>query len=670
MKNKKLHKVLAMILIGILVFSLAACTSTNSGQAAAQNSTEPSIEPSVEPVIYDTDWVIYWYLCGSNLESEGGAATNDLVELFDVQLPDNVKIVIETGGANAWMNETINPDHLERYVYDANGLQLIEQQPLASMGSEETLSSFLAFAKENYPANKTGFVFWNHGGGSVGGAAFDENFGNDALTLDEMYRAFAENYELSEANQPFEMIGFDACLMATIDTAYAFSDIGKYLIASQELEPGNGWLYSGWADALGKNPAMDGAELGKVICDTFVEGCELVGTADNITLSVTNLSKIPQLVTAYNDFGKEALGTACADPAFFSDFARIAVKTENYGGNTKEQGFTNMADLGGLAMKSAQMLPDTSGTVLSAIAGCVEYKVNGPYRAESTGLSCYYSYNGDLDDLAGYINQGAGEAFKYFYAYGLTGQLSDAGMKYIAEMNYDSLPALETLENQGWENHALDVDSAGAATLTLGTKAADVLSGMYIQLYYVDAENDIMYLLGSDNDLIADWENGIFKDNFRGVWGAINGNLVYMELSFEGEGYNLYSVPILLNGEEYNLSVVYDFGVEAYEIQGARKAIDENGMADKNLRYLVEGDVITTIQYAQLISGDSEEFTAYEANEITVDMDLFFSEVELGDGTFLQVFEMRDMQGYAAYSDVIMFEIANGEIMTSVSLSD
>lgn len=72
----------------------------------------------------------------------------------------------------------------------------VEESTQVSMGSEETLSSFLAFAKEKYPAKKTGFVFWNHSDGSVTGAEFDENYDGDSLTLDEMYSAFGKNYEL------------------------------------------------------------------------------------------------------------------------------------------------------------------------------------------------------------------------------------------------------------------------------------------------------------------------------------------------------------------------------------------------------------------------------------------------------------------------------------------
>ena len=668
MKKNKCMKLFAMLLIVVLMFSLSAC----GGDSTAVSDKDIAVSDKPEQVAettYDTEWAIYWYICGSDLESEGGAATIDMLELMEVTLPENVKIIIQTGGAKSWQNDFVDPNYIERYVYDSNGMQLIEQQPLTSMGSEETLSSFLTFAKTNYPANKTAFIFWNHGGGSVNGAAFDELFNYDSLTLDEMYNAFYANYELSEENPPVDIIGFDTCLMATVDVAYTFSDIGRYLVASEEVEPGNGWNYTDWAVALADKPSMEAKELGTIICDTYQTGCELVGTADNITLSLINLSKVGTLMTAYNDFGKEALANVCVDPSFFSYFGRIAAVTENYGGNTKEQGFTNMVDLGHLARQSAEMLPETSGNVLASLEDCVEYKVSGPYRQEATGLSCYYSYNGDVDDFNGYAAIGVGEAFKYYYAYGLTGELSDEGMNYISEMNYETIQPVETLETQGWENHVLDVDSEGAATLTLGEKAADILSGIYIQLYYVDLEQDIMLLLGSDNDLIGDWDTGVFKDNFRGVWGALDGNLVNMELSFEGEGYNLYSVPVLINGEEYNLSVVYDFETAEYEIQGARKPIDDNGMADKNLYYLVEGDVITTIHYAMSISGESE-LVPVEIDEIIWDNHMTFDEVELGDGIFMQMFEMRDMQGYSAFSDVIMFETVDGVITTTVGFTE
>jgi hypothetical protein len=644
-------KLLAPLLALCMILSFAGCSSGTVTAPASESSD-------------GTDWAVYWYLCGSDLESGGGFATNDLSELLEVKLPENVKVIIETGGSTQWHNDFVDATKLQRFVYDSEGLKLVDEQPSASMGDAQTLSDFLPFAKTNSPADKTAVVFWNHGGGSVTGAAFDELYGNDSLTLDELYAAFSGVWPVSADKQPLELIGFDTCLMATVDVAATFSDIARYMVASEEVEPANGWYYSQWVGALAENPGMDGAALGQIICDSYYAGCEAVGTEQSVTLSLTDLSKISPLLEAYDTFGAECLAAACKDPAFFSQFARAAYQSENYGGNTKEQGYTNMVDLADLARQSAGMVT-SSQNVLSALDACVLYQVGGPYRAQAGGLSCYYSYNGDAEDYMGYAARGTGTAFKYYFGYGLTGELDDAGMAYIADMALDELPEIQNLVTAGWDGAPLDLDDAGTSILTLGPDAQDILAGIGFQLFYLNEETDTMLLLGTDNDMTADWENGVFFDNFRGVWGAIDGCLVYMELSDEGEDYNLYSVPILLNGEEYNLRVAYDFTAEAWSILGAWQGIDENGMADKELRLLREGDEITTLWKAASISGD-DDFESYAAETITVTANTAFSEAPLFDGTYRMVFEMWDAMGNYAYSDPVQFDCVGGAITTTV----
>jgi len=644
-------KLLAPLLALCMILSFAGCSSGTVTAPASESSD-------------GTDWAVYWYLCGSDLESGGGFATNDLSELLEVKLPENVKVIIETGGSTQWHNDFVDATKLQRFVYDSEGLKLVDEQPSASMGDAQTLSDFLTFAKTNYPADKTAVVFWNHGGGSVTGAAFDELYGNDSLTLDELYAAFSGVWPVSADKQPLELIGFDTCLMATVDVAATFSDIARYMVASEEVEPANGWYYSQWVGALAENPGMDGAALGQIICDSYYAGCEAVGTEQSVTLSLTDLSKISPLLEAYDTFGAECLAAACKDPAFFSQFARAAYQSENYGGNTKEQGYTNMVDLADLARQSAGMVT-SSQNVLSALDACVLYQVGGPYRAQAGGLSCYYSYNGDAEDYMGYAARGTGTAFKYYFGYGLTGELDDAGMAYIADMALDELPEIQNLVTAGWDGAPLDLDDAGTSILTLGPDAQNILAGIGFQLFYLNEETDTMLLLGTDNDMTADWENGVFFDNFRGVWGAIDGCLVYMELSDEGEDYNLYSVPILLNGEEYNLRVAYDFTAEAWSILGAWQGIDENGMADKELRLLREGDEITTLWKAASISGD-DDFESYAAETITVTANTAFSEAPLFDGTYRMVFEMWDAMGNYAYSDPVQFDCVGGAITTTV----
>ncbi len=661
----KKRKYLALLLAGAMTLSLTACGGEDVEDVSADVTTDTTADTVTETTaLEDGSWSIYWYLCGSDLESNGGFATSDLSELMEVELPENVNVVIETGGSTLWQNDLMDAEKLQRWLYNSEGLQLVDEQPSASMGEAQTLADFLSFAKENYPAEKTAVVFWNHGGGSVSGAAFDEIYGYDSLTLDEMYQAFSSVWTPSTEKQPLELIGFDTCLMATVDVANTFSDLAHYLVASEETEPANGWYYSQWVGALAENPSMNGEELGKVICDAYYAGCEEVGTQDNTTLSLTDLTKVQPLLDAYDTFGAEALAAACTDPGFFSQFGRVAAQSENYGGNTKEQGYTNMVDLGHMARQSVGML-GSAQEVLDALDECVLYQVGGQYRTEATGLSCYYSYNGDVDDFNSYASLGAGVAFKYFYSYELTGELDDSGMAYIADMDFEELPEVKNLLSTDWDGAPLDVDEEGVSFLTLGPDANDILAGIGFSLYYVDEESDMMLLLGTDNDMNADWDNGVFSDNFRGVWGSIDGNMVYMELSYESEDYNLYAVPVLLNGEEYNLQVAYEFATGEWSILGARQGIDDSGMADKELRLLQEGDEITTIWYMATFSGD-DEFEPYTVSTFTVTADTAFGEMELPDGSYSMVYEMRDAMDNYAYSDPVTFDCADGEIYTTV----
>ena len=145
------------------------------------------------------------------------------------------------------------------------------------------------------------------------------------------------------------------------------------------------------------------------------------------------------------------------------------------------------------------------------------------------------------------------------------------------------------------------------------------------------------------------------------MWGAIDGYLVYMDIIYEGEDYNLYSVPILLNGEEYQLHVVYDYNEEDFQILGARKGLDDNGMSDRNLVKLKPGDEITTLHYGGTLSGD-DELELVEEDTFTVTEDTAFGEEDLGDGTFAMMFELVDARNESATSDVILFTVEDGEI--------
>lgn len=619
--------------------------------------------------IVDTEmeWIIMWYLCGSDLETDGEAGTRDLYELMSVELPSNVGFYIQTGGAREWHNEFVDSKKTQRFLYDHTGLSLLEELPMANMGEADTFADFLAYGKEHFPSKKVMVNLWNHGGGSISGVAFDENYRNDALTLEELHMAFTSVYEGDSENPPIDMVGFDACLMATLETACILYEVATYMVASAEIEPGCGWDYTGMAQALAAQPDLSPLELGKAICVTYYEACDEWDLSDNITLSVVNIGKIPKVYDAFHHYGMEALGTAIGDTGFFASLGRIANNTENYGRNDERSGYTNMMDLAHLAIQSNQLMPDTCKDLYTAVEDCVEYKVNGFLRNDSFGLACYYSYDKDQTHLDSYKKLLGMYSIPYLYEYNLTGTLSEGGWRLIGdyygiEIDDDFLRGVvqvASFETMNFNNAPVSYTEDGDIALELGAEASEYIERVGFELFYYDEEG--MLFLGNDNDLYVDWDHGIFYDNFRGVWGSLDGSHVYMELSYVGEGYNSYTIPILLNGESYNLEVIYDFGKGEYFIQGARKPITEEGMVDKNLRSLYVGDVIEPIWYL-MFWDDEETLIDAPSDSIVVTENTRFYDEYLGDGVFLMHFTMQDAMGNVANSEMFGYEIVDGEI--------
>ena len=621
-------------------------------------------------------WLIQWYVCGTDLETQAGAASSDIQELLEVKLPENVKVLIQTGGTEQWQNNVVASNAVERFLFTSNGLERLETLQDADMGNVNTLADFVRFGKENYQADHRVFVFWDHGGGSVAGVCLDERTGN-LLSLNDLNAAFTSVYEPSADNPPFELIGFDACLMATYDTISSLDGLTRYVTASEEVEPGIGWNYTGWVGALSQNPAMGGAKLGQEICNTYIEACENYSLDDTATLSVIDLAQLPYLRNAYESFGLEALRAAHQNPRqFFSNFGRGAAQAENYGGNTRKTGFTNMVDIVDLAKGNKAILPNTADKLISAVDDAVIYKVSGAYRARGGGLSGFYSYSGDEQSLIGYLNlDGAPAPQKLLYYYLIYGELPP---DVIPLLDGDTLvtPAPTTPPPQRQdifqisqlEDFPVQMDKDGNAFVQLTPEQMELLSSVHCQLVYMELDNDIILYLGSDADINADWDAGIFKDNFRGVWPMLDGHPVYVEITEENEGYNLYSIPIKLNGVECNLQVAYVYAEEKYYILGARKGLDSHGLSNRELIKLRSGDEVTTLHYGMTISGDDEDFTQVEVDTFTIGDNPQIKDEPLGDGHYGYAFEFMTPTEDSALSNFILFTVENGEITTNIDV--
>jgi len=242
-------------------------------------------------------------MVGSDLEGKNGFATADFHELLDgyagLDSGDRLEVVVAFGGADqdGWrgMKFAALPQLRAAPADAAFGNETGAgayhyRDDSANMGGEDSLRLFLDYLRHGYAGFDQRFLtFWDHGN-SYRGFGNDSNFDNDALDMDEISGAFLRS-------QPgaFDMIGFDACFMASVEVARVIEPHARYMIASEDLEPGHGWL---WSEVVRSYAEEDDiAETGRRMVDNFVQ--DVHGSlTDGKTLSLLDLSRYDDLVAA------------------------------------------------------------------------------------------------------------------------------------------------------------------------------------------------------------------------------------------------------------------------------------------------------------------------------------------------------------------------------------
>lgn len=167
------------------------------------------------------------------------------------------------------------------------------------MADASTLKNFLTWGCEFAPADRYGLILWNHGAGPLMGMCLDELYpdeetGMNTLSLNELEEALKGS---SFAKEKLVFIGFDACLMCSLEIASLVSPYAEYMIASQETEPASGWDYSFLKEV---NSLSDGETWGKRITAAYEES--LQQTYDSATLSCLDLGKQRTFLRRWNLF--------------------------------------------------------------------------------------------------------------------------------------------------------------------------------------------------------------------------------------------------------------------------------------------------------------------------------------------------------------------------------
>lgn len=335
----------ALVCIGALIMA-SGCSDDEGGSESSRAgragiSSDPgtlTVAPQLEALDGGGGRLLAIYMVGSDLEGNGGAGTADFKEmvagfnaLTNAQ-KDNVNVVVAFGGADkaGWKGmkiaeiDTIVADAADGKFGNLSADEYLYSAPRANMGDQSSLTLFLNFVKSSYTNYSVrNFVFWDHGS-AYGPFGNDQNFNMDGLELSEITASLT-------ASNPgkFDVIGFDACLNASVEVAQAIDGFGDLLVGSEELEPGHGWNYEFVVNNLATAASPNAFASGLV--DNFVKHDSHPYKSDGKTLSVLDMSKFAELRSRLDALYVTLANKISADDLIYDAVVTASTKTFGFG---------------------------------------------------------------------------------------------------------------------------------------------------------------------------------------------------------------------------------------------------------------------------------------------------------------------------------------------------
>ena len=569
------------------------------------------------------------YMCGTDLESGSGMGTSDLQEMANAALGKKVNLLVYTGGCKRWQNSIVSSSTNQIYKVEGDGKLKCLEKDLGSkvMTDPATLTSFIQYGVKNYPANRVSLIFWDHGGGSLSGYGYDEKYASaGSMTLKGISEALK-----NAGRTKFDFIGFDACLMATLENALMLAPYGDYLIASEETEPGVGWYYTNWLTELSKNTSMSTLEIGKKIVDDFVDVCAQKCRGQKTTLSVVDLAELS--ATAPDSLTDFSTSTSNLVQSSFKTVSGARSSAREFASSNKIDQVDLVHLASNLGTREGKELADT-------LLGAVKYNRTSTNMTNAYGLSIYFPYQktskvgsavaayeaiGMDDEYARCIQQFAsmevgGQAVSGVMPSpfsSLSGQSYSSGGA-DAEMILQLLGGLmgSNMTGGSFFGRSLDMESAstylsenqfdagslvwtegsdGTPELRLPEQQWSLVQDLELNVFFDDGAGYID--LGLDN--VFDFtDNGALLGTYDGTWLAIDDQPVayyHTDTVDDGTNYTISGrVPVLLNGSRADLILVFDNDHPYGFVAGARSDYrdGETETVAKELTGLQEGDRI------------------------------------------------------------------------------
>jgi len=627
------------------------------------------------------------YMCGSDLESHNAMGTYDLQEMASAAISDNINLLVYTGGCSRWQNKIVSSSVNQIYRVAGNGQleQLVKNAGTGSMVDPDTLVSFIEWATENYEANRYELIMWDHGSGSVGGYGYDEKYEKlGSMSLAQIDQA------LTEADVSFDFIGFDACLMANTEAALMLAEHADYLIASEESEPGIGWYYTDWLNALSRNTSMPTIEIGKNIADSFVSTCKKQTSGQSATLSVVDLAELSATVPSkLSAFASSTTGMITGN-----NYRTIASARSG----SREFAQSSYADLVDLVDLATNVGTKEGNELAKTLLNCIKYNNTTSDMYDSYGLSIYFPYRSAkyVNSVLNTYNQidmnpEYSECVRNFVKYASSGQVASGG-SHSAYQSYNGYSGNSYYTSQDSSDLVYELLDAFMG----GSYSSDSsYSGYYslLDLLFRDGidRNLTDYIAENHFDADLTWKNGkiamtdkqwslldeirlnVFVDDGTGyidlgldnwfeaedgalleisdlTWMAASNDgenwqvVPYYYLSHIDEGEEMISygrIPVLYNDTYANLIVrIDDAGIEVIGV-----TYDYNGETDVVAKNLIQLDPEDRLSFVcDFYDYDGNFVDNYKlGDELQIKDKLYLGDVDISSYKTLATYELKDL---------------------------
>ena len=225
--------------------------------------------------------------------------------------------------------------------------------PLTDVPADESdpargraLASFIGWAlataqhDPRNPNHYTMLVLWGHAYDFAVGRSQTRTGTIDALDFAQLTDVLERLQEASGMpSAKLDILGFDACDLATVEMACQLDPFARYLLGSQIGIPIPGWPYDRILDRL-RHPIrriMGPAELGSYVVRRF---CESYTAADPVSLSLLHLDRARDLF-ARGEVLALTLSNAIADSGVRDQIARLFLRSQT----GERRPYVDVADL-------------------------------------------------------------------------------------------------------------------------------------------------------------------------------------------------------------------------------------------------------------------------------------------------------------------------------------